>query len=387
MQLSVPHIAADPARAWSLESRFAASGVRYNGVMFREAGGRWTHADGTHRFEQVTAVLAEGSRLPRSGQPSPGPTSASAKTITLRGAGPHMHFEDLKAEGWPELVLAAFAPAAAKALPAFRHPEPGVLVVDGPLHPTLREGTGLRMSFRSEGPLFWPIARAELPLEKPEASILLEEAVVSVPRLRADLYGGRADARLRFDNLRGKKPDLSGSVALNGVSYQDLMTLFNAHDDENRGDFAMALSFQAPRGELDDMSGSGSMRLSNGDVFSIPVLGPLSPLVAAALPNTGLGYSVASDATADFNISRGILTTRNFTATTPSFLMETAGTVNLATGDLDLTSRLNARGFARVATTLISHIFEYRSNGRLGNPQWHAHRIPRLPLPKLQIGE
>jgi len=387
LTFTMPHGTDNPARDWSLDSRFSASGVRYNGVMFREASGRWTHDAGEHRFHQVAAVLAEGARLPRDPQPTPGPTTATADSIKLSGPGPLITFENLKAEGWPELILAAFAPAACRALPAFRHPGSGILVVDGPLHPSLGGNTNLRMSFRSDEILYWPVARAELPLEKPDASIVLENNAIRIPRLRADLFGGRADARLRFDNATRQKPDLSGTVALNDVNYQDLMALFNAHDDDSRGDFGMSITFQAPRCELDNMSGSGSMRLSNGDIFSIPVLGPLSPLVAAALPDTGFGYSVASEASADFAISQGTLTTRNFTAYTPSFQMETSGTVNLATGDLDLTSRLNARGIARVATTWISHIFEYKSNGKLGDPRWHAHRIPRLPLPKFQVVE
>ena len=57
------------------------------------------------------------------------------------------------------------------------------------------------------------------------------------------------------------------------------------------------------------MLGNGNLLLEDGDVFAIPVLGPLSAVLGAVLP--GAGYQTARKATCDFRVSKGEIRTDN----------------------------------------------------------------------------
>ncbi len=372
----------DHASEFTLESRFSARDLLFKGMPFETASARWTVKNNLHTFHQPDLMIAVGAPLPRRGGQTTTATRTTAETVALSAPNGRLllEFEGLESRGWPVTALAAFAPQAAAALPAFRHSEAGELFVDGTLQTNLRDDTHLRMSFHSEGTFYWPLAGADLPLNSPESSMLLQNASLDIPRLRADLFGGRADARLRLDNLDAN-PSLTGSIALNDVTYSGLLGLVSEKERNDPGQVDLALSFHAPDMALETLSGSGEMRLRDGDLFSIPLFGPLSPLVEVVLPETGLGYSVASEAAATFDIRQGILSTDDFQATTPSFQMDTQGTVNLATRDINFTSRMNARGIARVATTVFSYIFEFKGEGTTDEPAWRTHRIPQLPLP------
>ena len=55
------------------------------------------------------------------------------------------------------------------------------------------------------------------------------------------------------------------------------------------------------------LHGTGNVEVTDGNVFAIPVFGPLSELVNKMF--AGVGYSVAHEATASFTIKNGVIHT------------------------------------------------------------------------------
>ena len=50
--------------------------------------------------------------------------------------------------------------------------------------------------------------------------------------------------------------------------------------------------------------------MTDGDIFAIPVFGPLSGMLSAIIP--GAGYSVAHKANASFKVEEGVIHTDDF---------------------------------------------------------------------------
>jgi hypothetical protein len=270
-------------------------------------------------------------------------------------------------------------------LPKFKLSDAADLAVDGVLGGRTGPRSDLRMTMASRGMLWYPAFGKELPLKSPSAMLSLKDRSAILPVIEAACYGGRVSASLRFDNLGSPRISSSGKIALEGVGYQELMKLFSDRPDEAKGTLDVRGSFTCADGTLETLDAQGSMKLVNGDLFSIPLFGPLSPLIEAVLPERGIGYSVASTATATATVRKGVLKTEDFNALTPAFKMDGRGTIHLPTGGVEFFARFNARGIAEVATVIFSYIFEYKCEGTLGKPDWKPLHIPKIPIPKLPL--
>jgi hypothetical protein len=116
------------------------------------------------------------------------------------------------------------------------------------------------------------------------------------------------------------------------------------------------------------MRGRGKVEVSNGNVFAIPVFGPLSGILNRIVP--GSGYSIAHEATANFKIENGIIHTDDFDAAGALFNMLGHGDIHFLDDKLDFSVRLNMKGPGVVLTPMYK-LFEYAGTGSLKKPDWH----------------
>jgi hypothetical protein len=116
------------------------------------------------------------------------------------------------------------------------------------------------------------------------------------------------------------------------------------------------------------MRGHGKVEVSNGDVFAIPIFGPLSGILNLIVP--GSGYSIAHKASADFKVENGIIHTDDFEAAGSLFSMLGHGDVHFLDDKLDFSMRLNMKG-PGVLLTPMYKLFEYAGEGSLKKPDWH----------------
>ena len=120
------------------------------------------------------------------------------------------------------------------------------------------------------------------------------------------------------------------------------------------------------------MHGAGKISVANGDVFAIPVFGPLSGLIASIIP--GAGYSVAKQANASFTIKEGVIQTDDFKVSGKFFGMLGHGNIHFLDNKLDFDIRINAGG-PGVLLTPVYKLFEYKGEGTLSKPNWHPKRF------------
>ena len=120
------------------------------------------------------------------------------------------------------------------------------------------------------------------------------------------------------------------------------------------------------------MRGSGRIEVTNGNVFAIPVFGPLSEVFNAVVPGTG--YSIARKANASFTIDDGIIHTDNFEAAGRLFSMLGHGDIYFLDDKLDFDVRMDAHG-PGVLLTPMYKLFEYVGEGSLNRPNWHPKRF------------
>jgi hypothetical protein len=121
------------------------------------------------------------------------------------------------------------------------------------------------------------------------------------------------------------------------------------------------------------MSGDGLFALEKTELFSVPMFGPLSPLISGVLNDRRSGFERAKNAFCTFEIRNGVLRTRDFQTTTTSLNFVGEGEVDLSARTLEMTMRMNARGLLGLITLPLRPfygMFQFRGTGPLKEPVW-----------------
>ena len=116
------------------------------------------------------------------------------------------------------------------------------------------------------------------------------------------------------------------------------------------------------------MNGKGDVEVRNGDVFAIPLFGPLSDLLNKILP--GWGYRVARKANMSFAIKDGVVRTSDFRVDAGTFGVVGQGDAQFLDDKIDFDVRVDASGVG-VFLTPVYKFFEYKAEGSLKKPDWH----------------
>jgi hypothetical protein len=129
-------------------------------------------------------------------------------------------------------------------------------------------------------------------------------------------------------------------------------------------------------GDDRSMTGKGNLLIKDGNVVAMPILGPLSVLLNEVVP--GFGYQPARKATADFNVGKGVISTRNILIEGLGFNMIGHGDIDYLDNQMDMSMRLNIKGPIGLVTYLVSKTFEYESVGSATHPKWRPKILPKL---------
>jgi hypothetical protein len=124
------------------------------------------------------------------------------------------------------------------------------------------------------------------------------------------------------------------------------------------------------------LRGDGSLRIEDGHVFAIPILGPFSEIINRIIP--GAGFQTAKLATADFTVGDERINTKNLKIEGAGFSLFGYGDIYFVKDRMDMSMRLNARGIPGILLFPVSKLFEYVGTGSLSNPVWRPKIIPRF---------
>ena len=148
----------------------------------------------------------------------------------------------------------------------------------------------------------------------------------------------------------------------------DLYFKYKTSQGELGGDF----DFGGDGGERAALNGTGKVEVRNGNVFAIPVFGPLSELMNKFF--AGAGYSVAHEATAPFTIRNGVIHTEKLKVAGKLFAMVGHGDIDFIKNDLDFDIRIDANGPGALLTPFYQ-LFEYHGSGSLTKPIWRPKHL------------
>jgi hypothetical protein len=233
--------------------------------------------------------------------------------------------------------------------------------------------TRLRAEFDAPGGLDYDLLDRTLNFGALGGSLQFAGREIAVEIPSARLFGGtvRLDALITTGQPEARQ---KMNVALDNVDFETLTRLYFGYRD-SKGVLDARYDFTFVPGQPRLMRGQGRLRVEDGNVFAIPVLGPLSLLLDKIIP--GAGYQKAREATCDFRVAEGAITTDNLDIIGQGFTMIGRGDLFFVDDRMDFTVRVNAQGVPGLLLYPVSKLFEYISDGKLSDPQWRPKALPK----------
>lgn len=187
--------------------------------------------------------------------------------------------------------------------------------------------------------------------------------------IKASVLGGGMTLKGSLDDSREPNP-YAGELRLDAVSFRQFAQTYSKHDDTSEGDLSGHLKFTGRMNDWKALKGSGVIIIVNGNLMSVPILGPLTPLLGAVLPKPIAGYNIAKEASCNFTVEDGFVTTNDLVALTTSFRITSRGNVNIIRDEIDFDAEVRVRGLLAIPTFLLSELLGYRGTGTVANTKW-----------------
>ncbi len=370
-------------RSWAFSGSGHVKNVSYRGVPVDSAQCKMSlnaraldFSDGTVVFNYQDYPLRKAFAGPTSGTVHAGRVrfDDGNKTVTV---------EDVVGNIWAAPVLRLFAPAIADSLEVYRFHRPPQLSASGIIDVTPQGRSVLTIGFRSKDPTEYVFLGKNITLEQSSGKVTVRGNSVLIDDLEATTFEGPVAARIHVVNSK----KISGDFTFTDLSLAALDATYGLNM-KGGGTLTGRLEFAINQDKIDTMSGSGLISVEKSELFSAPMLGPLSPLLAAVLGKGHAGFEKARTAFCTFTIKEGILHTNDFQTSTTSLMFGGDGSVDLKNRTLDMTLRVDARGLLGIVTLPLRPfygLFQFRGSGPLTKPEWNNAPFTQPPPEQSKI--
>ena len=216
--------------------------------------------------------------------------------------------------------------------------------------------------------------KKNLSSQKISGRLLFTDGRLRISNLQASLYSGKlrgsADISLRREN-----PAYSAEMEVENIDLPKVTKIYFNYET-SKGELTGKYSFTGRGDNARLMQGTGELKVLDGDVFAIPLFGPLTGVLSSIIP--GIGYDIAHEARANFKINNGVVDTSNLLVKGKGFSMMGEGKLYFVDDKIDFNIRINAQGVTGALLFPVSKLFEYSGEGSLSKPTWRPKRLPGL---------
>ncbi len=363
--------ARDGSRLWSAQGEAKGEKISFRGVPVHSASVKMTLGpdaldfyEGAAEFDYTNYALRRARGGPVSGRGSMGRIRYDSATSSIT-------VEKVRGEFWPAPVVRTFSVEVADHLERYGFHRPPKIAADGVVG-LLREWnrTNLRVDAETAAGMDYEFAGKRLDLRGLGVKVRVLPTKTEVRELSFDAFDG--PVRGFFDIAHGGGERLRGELDWTRLSLPRLSEVYG-FEHKAKGYVTGRLEFDHRGKGPAGLDGRGLVALEEGELFSVPIFGPLSPVLSAVLANRKAGFQEAKDAFCTFRIEDGVLTSDDFLTTTSSLVFTGNGWADLNAMTLDMTIRMNARGLFGVITLPLRPfygMFQFRGSGPLRDPKW-----------------
>ena len=353
--------------SWAYQGHGKAENVAYNGVPIISAVTKFSlshHELDFHEGELVLDTSQYPQRLAYGGPPEARATVGGIRYVHEERM---IEVNDARGEFWVPPVLALFNAELAKNIEAYQFHRPPSLQSSGVIDLTRAGRTRLDIRFATPSPAITEVLGEKITFSRASGNVLLRGESVNVRGLDLITFNGPVKASLTH---AGNKLDIE--VAWTKLDLHKLAGAYGV-TMQGSGTTTGRIRFSQTGGRTSTLNGEGHVAFENAHLFSVPILGPLSPLIATVVDDRRTGYERAKDAFLTFDIKNGVIRSNDFRTTTTSLTITGDGSIDLNDDTVDMTMRVNARGLLGLITLPLrplSGLFQFRGTGPMREPTW-----------------
>ena len=341
--------------SWQGDGNIALDRTRFRGQWMNSATSKVHFANGAVTYEDFRITRDEG---------------VGTGTFTYDFAKHEVRVSNIKANVRPAEVSFWIDPDLPKNVAPYKFHQPPTITANGVYQ--FNGGTGTQLEINVDAPngMDYVFLGKTLPFHKIAGRLLFTNDHLQIVDLKGGLFAGNVQGGADISLAHGD-PRYQAKLAVDGVDFPRLTDLYYNYKTAH-GQLSGTYDFTGFGDDSRAMQGSGKMNVANGDVFAIPVFGPLSGILNLVVP--GAGYSIARNATSDFTVQKGIIHTENFEVAGKLFSMVGRGDIYFMDDKLDFDVRIDPKG-PGILLAPVYKLFEYKGEGSLKNPDWHPKRF------------
>lgn len=354
IHLSIRGPARDP-KTWSGAGEIALQRTRFRGIWMNSARANLRFGDGALTFDDFRVTRDEG---------------AGTGTFTYDFAKHEVRLQNVHTTLRPTEAIYWVAPKLHKVVAPYKFRSVPRVTANGVVTFRGRRETRLELGVDAPTGMDYVFISKTLPFDRVAGRLLITDDRVELQQVEGALFDGTVRGSADISTVKNDGRHRA-SIQVEGVDFPRLTDLYFEFETA-RGQMSGSYDFEGVADNTRAMRGQGKIKVSNGDVFAIPIFGPLSGFVADIFP--GAGYSVAKQANASFSISDGVIHTDDFKVSGKLFGMVGHGDIHFLENKLDFDIRISASG-PGVLLTPMYKLFEYKGEGSLTKPNWHPKRF------------
>ncbi|CAN5396383.1 hypothetical protein BH20VER3_BH20VER3_04080 [soil metagenome] len=344
----------DPA-TWKGDGSFALGRTRFRGVWMNSASAGLRFGDGIFALENFRVTRDEGVGT--------GSCSYNFARRELRLSNVETTLKPTDAIMWIE-------PRFWEHVVPYRFQRPPHVSANGIVQLRPGKQTHLTLDVDAPGGMDYTFIDKMLPFDRIAGQLLFTDDRLQIFGLSGTLFSG--DLRGNADiSLAKNDRGYTAKIEAEKVDFPKVTDLYFKYKT-SEGDLSGSFDFSGVGSDAKALQGQGRVKVTDGNVFAIPIFGPLSELISRIF--SGAGYSVAHEASAPFSIKEGVIHTEKLRVSGKLFAMVGHGDVDFLQNKLDFDIRIDAHGAGAVLTPLYQ-LFEYHGGGSLTKPVWRPKHL------------
>src|SRR6266404_8681691 len=258
---------------WTGDGTIATQRTRFRGAWMNEASAALRLENGAFHLDNLRVVRDEGS---------------GTGSIAYDFAHHEIRSKEVKTALRLTEAIVWVDPKYFKEVAPYKFRQPPNLIVNGVFH---FHGANDHIEIKIDAPtgMEYVFLGKTLPFDRVAGRLLFTDNRLQLIDITGKLFNGEvrgaADISLARNDNRYR-----ANLTLDGVDFPRLAELYFKYETAH-GRLSGAYEWTGMGSEERAMQGAGTAKVTEGDIFAIPVFGPLSQMISAIIP--GAGYSLA----------------------------------------------------------------------------------------------
>lgn len=226
--------------------------------------------------------------------------------------------------------------------------------------------TDLKVHIVSPEGMVYKFLGKDVTLTKLDADLSFKGSDLRIlPRKPFGVFGGKMEADLGI-SLTPDAP-YRAKATITDADFGALMRTYFGNS-EISGKLGGQINIKGRLEDMKSIDGFGTMTVTKGALYDIPIFGGFSQVLNSIVPN--LGYAVADKALAEYIFKDGVIQIDKVDVYSTAFALIGKGSYDYVQDQVDLTMRVNMRGLMGIALFPVSKLFEYEGKGTLNDTKW-----------------